>query len=171
MKKASRIASESNDGILTLSNRVSSIFSGGVAVVNTDVHPGPGYLLACVEAAAVLDTLMEPSCDEMKSLLLLSRTLGGLPIVNYAGFCLRGHSDCLSTSVSMIATVFAMDPKLYAVLSRLLKLDANQNKDLSMLIKDPFSLTIQSPPQAESKIRKVIREGLEGTVRNELIES
>lgn len=48
LKRASKIVTETNSGLPTFSNIISSIFLGGVTVAGVD---SPAYILACFEAA------------------------------------------------------------------------------------------------------------------------
>ena len=54
LKKASSFVSESNGGIRTLSNRISSYFSAAIAIAGVDHSPVAGYILAVVEASSAL---------------------------------------------------------------------------------------------------------------------
>ena len=94
LKKASRISSEANDGVRTLSNRISSVFSSGIAIAGTDLLPIGGYIMAAVEACVILED-EEPvlSIDDLTALCLIPRHLGGFPVVNYPTFCFRGQMD------------------------------------------------------------------------------
>lgn len=53
LKRASKIANESNTGLPTLANGVSSVFSGGVGVSSADQDPAAAYVLSVVEAAII----------------------------------------------------------------------------------------------------------------------
>ena len=55
LKKASRVANESNSGLPTLSNRIAIVSSSGVSVSGADLHPQAGFFLATLEDSIILD--------------------------------------------------------------------------------------------------------------------
>ena len=67
LNRASRVGSDTNDGIPTVANQVSSIHSAGVTLAGVDDNPGAAYLLACTETALLLchnsPELTETSCS------------------------------------------------------------------------------------------------------------
>lgn len=100
LKPISRISSETNDGILSLSSRITSIFSSGMTAANNDPTPDAAYITACVEALTVI-CLESGTSDPDKVLpfLLVPRALGGLGCLPFSAFCYRGHLDPLSASI------------------------------------------------------------------------
>ena len=89
LKKASRMGSDSNDGIKTLSNRVSSAFFTGISVAAVDSTPNAAYILAVMEACRIFLEEADLSEVELAALCLVDRHIGGYPVVNFSGFCFR----------------------------------------------------------------------------------
>ncbi|APG78650.1 RNA-dependent RNA polymerase, partial [Beihai rhabdo-like virus 3] len=167
LKRASKISSETNSGLPTLSNSISSLFSGGISTSGCDSSPQPGFVLACVEAAVLLSEEDQSlSILETAALLMIPRHLGGLPVVNYAGFCYRGQMDPLTSAISLVNTCYHSDRELWSKVSSFLRLSPSNRRDLLLLIKDPFSLCIYVPMQPENMIRKELRDSMEVVVEN-----
>ncbi|CAM1332799.1 Uncharacterised protein at_DN2622 [Pycnogonum litorale] len=122
LKLASKIANEANDGLPTLSNKVSSISSAGVAVAGADPYPMMAYLLMKMELCTLLDVEFSLQINELGILAVFPRQLGGLPIVNYAGYCLRGVIDPLTIGLSVLKTAYERNSDLWPILSKLCEL-------------------------------------------------
>ena len=88
LKKASRVANESNSGLPTLSNRIASVSSAGLSESGADLHPQAGFFLATLEACIILYSNINCSVAELAGLALLPRHPSGMPLVNFAGFCM-----------------------------------------------------------------------------------
>ena len=93
LKKASSFGSESNGGIRTLSNRISSYFSAAIAIAGVDHSPVAGYILAVVEASSALLECGDFSAVHLSAMCLVPspRQLGG-----YSSLCYRGQMDHLT---------------------------------------------------------------------------
>ena len=168
LKKASRVANESNSGLPTLSNRVASVSSAGVSVAGADTRPQAGFFLATLEACIILDSKIDCTVAELAGLTLVPRHLSGLPLVNYAGFCMRGNIDPLTVAISLVMTASRTQSELYGPISRIIEYDEN-HKDFTLLIKDPYGLPMRVAIQAENFVRRKLRAALKDCVKNELI--
>ena len=168
LKKASRVANESNSGLPTLSNRVASVSSAGVSVAGADTRPQAGFILATLEACIILDSKINCTVAELAGLTLVPRHLSGLPLVNFAGYCMRGNIDPLTVAISLVMTASRTQNELYGPISRIIEYDEN-HKDLTLLIKDPYGLPVCVAIQAENFVRRKLRSTLKDCVKNELI--
>ncbi|DAZ87907.1 TPA_asm: hypothetical protein [Macroli virus] len=166
LKKAAHLGSETNDGLVTLSNEISSIFSGALQVASVDPHPAPAYLLSCMIASQELDACTTKlTAYQLAASLLVTRELGGLPTLPYSAFCYRGVSDPLTLALSVVRTSIRVNYRVFSEISKLLLLQRGPG-DLKMLIKDPYSLNIRVPMSAENQVRALLRRGLPEIVTN-----
>lgn len=86
LKRASRIASDSNDGIQSFSNRISSIFSAGMSVAGADTSPEMAYLLALIEAAETIQGEYKLAGPRLSALLCVPSCLGSLPVLLFGSY-------------------------------------------------------------------------------------
>lgn len=171
MKKASKIANESNTGVSTISNRLYSLFSGGVSVAAANPDPGPAYLLSIVEASIVFDSRFDISLSEVVALCLTNRTVGGFPCMNLCSYYMRGNLDPLTTCLSVVTYAIESNSLAGKALSKLLDFSPKDNKNYFMLICDSTSLNIRRPQTGENQVRSLIEKSLPKKVRNELVET
>ena len=146
LKKASKMANESNDSIPTLSNRLSSLSS----IAKVDHSPTPGFLCSMIESGIVLWSKFQAGETEMTALLLNPRILGGYPISQYHNFLYWGDLDPLTSAIRQVIVCEAVDRPVYWILNKLIDLRRSSYTDYTMLVKDPFSLNITVPLQAEN---------------------
>lgn len=171
LKKASRIGTEMQETIPSLNARLSSVFSTGVSVAAEDTHPMPAYLVSLTEAILTIGDYIEldkvPE-DTLTLMLLVTRSLGGLKVTNYASFCVRGIQDGATQNLDFLRGIHELKddyPKLY---SRLMSYPlVIKPVSFAALVRDPYNIPVSSLPDAESKIRRLIEDNLPGLIRNE----
>lgn len=161
LKKISRLASEANQTIPTLSGDLSGIFSTGASSAAEDLTPRSAYFCTIVEASlsflnAQSWALKEPF-EYVCCIFLVTRCLGGYPITLYSQFCTRAVQDVLSSNLHLIKTVKA-DKLLGPHIARVVTLECGKQDFLS-LIKDPQSLPLNLPIQPENYLRREIKRG------------
>lgn len=145
LKPISRISSETNDGILSLSARITSIFSSGITAANNDPIPDPSYITARIEALTTLcSEFGVPDSERLIPFIIVPRALGGLGCLPFSAFCYRGHLDPLTGAISLMRTLRALDKDLYNYTSKMVSLDPANNR-LEMLVIDPFCLNVTLP--------------------------
>ncbi|DAZ87892.1 TPA_asm: hypothetical protein [Girado virus 1] len=154
IKKVIRLGLDINDGIYTFSNALASIFSSGISIAGTDVIPDLAYYMSVFEASFLLDQVTNGYLTLQKLIIsmLISRELGGYPIVIYSLFTMKGNMDPLTNSVSLVKTLIE-NSNYSGLVLRFLDLRPSPNRDYLLLIKDPFSLNIGVPKQIENIIR------------------
>ena len=167
LKRASRIGTDTNDGIQTLANRVSSVHSAGVTLAGVDDNPGAAYTLACIETAIILhDQTPKLKLTSICAQLLVTRDLGGWPVNNYAGYAYRGQMDRLSANIAVVLSAHHSDHEVSVEMSKLIDLCPARRRDPLLLVKDPYSINIDVPQQGENKVKRLIADGLPSVVKN-----
>ncbi|USL85442.1 MAG: RNA-dependent RNA polymerase [Ixodes ricinus orinovirus-like virus 1] len=173
LKRISRLASEANQTLPTLTGDLSSLYSTGAAAAGRDHNPMSSFYCTTVEAAYLIRRkfgwLSTMPYQSSVACLLVSRYLGGLPVALYANFCTRAVQDNLSTNLHLIKTAL-MVPDVKEHIARWVNLAASSS-DWEALIKDPQCLPVSIPPNPESLVRQTVKEGLPSIVRNRLIKS
>lgn len=163
------MANETNTGLPTLANRVSSLFSGGMSIARVDWTPRPAYFMSVLETAVLLQPMFLCSIEDMVALCLYPRALGGFPVMMYSSMRVRGQMDPVSVAASMLVHLWRHYKNIYCSLSKLVNLDLVLPVDYNMLILDPHSLNILVPLQGENYVQRQIEKHLPSKVRNEQI--
>ena len=80
-----------------------------------------------------------------------------------------GLKDPLSCAVSVVRTCSLADPELFVIVKRLVRLEPSPTRDMLLLIKDPMSLNIQVPIQAENVVKRRLERAIPLIIRNKTI--
>lgn len=136
-----------------------------MSVANNDPYLDPSYLMSCIESLIVLCAEVDTSDAQMIAFLLVPRIFGGPDCLPFSAFC---YLDPLTSAISLIRSLNAMNEDLFRVTSKMIDLDPFFNKP-EMLINDPFCLNIKLPEFVEGKIRRMMLDALDKTVVNETL--
>lgn len=136
------MANETNTGLPTLANRVSSLFSGGMSIAGVDWTPRPVYFMSVLETAVLLQPLFHCSIDDMVAFCLYPQALGGFPVMMYSSMCVGGQMDPVSIAIAMLVHLWKYYKEVYSSLSKLVNLEPVIPVDYTMLVLDPYSLNI-----------------------------
>lgn len=170
LKKASRIGTEMQETVPSMNARLSSIFSTGVSVAAEDVSPIPAYVVSVLESYCVINDYKDIGRippEILTLMMLITRSLGGLKVTNYASFCIRGIQDGACQNLDILRSVQELEavyPKLMQAL-RVYPVVAKQCSFAS-IVRDPYCLSLAIRPDAETEIRSIIEEKLPGIVKN-----
>lgn len=108
LKRISRLASEANQVIPSLTGELAGIMSTGAAAAAEDATPVAAYFCAILEAGLRLRQankwLQTEKWEVTCCLLLLTRNVGGYPLTIYSQFCTRAVQDVLSSNLHLIRT-------------------------------------------------------------------
>ena len=132
-----------------------------MSVAGADTRLQAGFFLVTLEACIIWDSKINCTVAELAALTLVPRHLSGLPLVNFAGFCMRGNIDPLTVAISLVMTASRTQSELYGPISRIIEYDENH--------KDPYGLPVRVAIQAENFVRRKLRAALKDCVKNELI--
>ena len=175
IKRATRIGTESQENIPSLNTKISGICSTGVASAADSLKPAASYLTTCLE---VLYTILESNSPDMElpvermvTLLLLNRQAGGLKMSLYPAFCMRGIDDSLPMCISLWKTM--EDRGQYrSILQSMRALPCAIGKmDWAQLIKDPYSLHISRPCDADYGVKTLVTRALQAETKNKYVRS
>lgn len=152
LKRATRIGTESQENIPSINTKISGCCATGIAAAADSLTPAAAYIVTCYE---VLTTVMQRlnrrvQFERMVVLLLLNRQAGGLKMSLYPSFCVRGVDDHLPTCVS-IWTYVKGRPE-YANIYRSFRAmpgGVKRAMDWSQLVKDPYSIPVVRPKDAD----------------------
>lgn len=167
-KRITRLASEANQVISSLSGDIAGIFSTGIAAAAEDNTPMSSYFCtieACLHLWSQNAWMLEEPWEYTCCLLMVTRSLGGYPVTIYSQFCTRAVQDVLSTNLHLIKIIRA-DTILGKHISRVVNLDIDGRKDFLSLIKDLQSIPLNIPVQPENYIKRGVKRGLETFIVN-----
>lgn len=103
---------------------------------------------------------------EYVALLLVPSCVGGFPVVMLPNMFVRAVSDHLTTFVHLLLHTKEHHPPLFDILSRFLNLPLQDDPDLCGLIRDPYLLPLNKPPQSASVLRSLVKPILRRISRN-----
>ena len=173
IKQATRIGTESQENIPSLNTKISGICSTGVASAADSLTPAASYMTTCIEVLYTLlerkDPHSELPVERMVTLLLLNRQAGGLKMSLYPGFCMRGMDDSLPMCMSIWGTM--EDRGLYRPILRSMRAlpCAIGKMDWSQLVKDPFSIPISRPRDADYSVKTLVTGALQAETKNRYV--
>ncbi|AEF56729.1 putative RNA dependent RNA polymerase [Socyvirus heteroderae] len=173
LKKMTRLHSLTNEDFPTVASDVSTVFSAGCSGANLASDPDPVYLTTIVEAIEAIDynwpKLVESlDPNHLAALVSTNRTLGGLPCSLYPDFLIRGLPDPLASNISIRHAAWITCPDSRTALWRTRPLPS-RHVDPGMLVKDPVSLPLLLPVQAENYIRKTLEVALKENAINKMV--
>lgn len=149
LKRVVRIASEANQTLPSVSADISSIFSTGTSAAQEDISPIPSFYVAAVETLFLLHHhrgLSRPKgIDQELALLTTTNTLGGYPVSPITSFMYRAIQDPLTESLAFVRSLIAQRPETLSHIPFQLR----HPRDLTNLIKDPMSIPVLQPQQAD----------------------
>ncbi|BCL64177.1 L protein [Sekira virus] len=170
LKLASKLLSAPNTQLPTFNMTLSSLYAAGEGLAAADPTPLMSYYLTTVLAQGYLREKLSKEflkdTASLTTLLSYGRTVGGLPITPFSGFCYRGTLDSLSSNLSVLKT---LEETGYGdSVSRLIDVHTKASRvDPLLLVQDPESLPLDLPLQTENYLRGVISNKLVGFVKNQ----
>ncbi|ACQ94979.1 RNA-dependent RNA polymerase [Nyavirus midwayense] len=170
LKLASKLLSAPNSQIPTFNTTISSLYASGAGLAGADQTPIAAYFLTTFLAQSHLGrSLSEQAMQDesfLVTLLSISRTVGGLPITLFSGFCYRGTLDTLTANLSVLKTL--EDSGYAEAVSKLIDIrDPSPHKDPLLLVQDPEALPLRTPLQPENYLRNLLSDRLTGYVKNQ----
>ncbi|QFG01733.1 L protein [Jeremy Point nyavirus] len=169
LKLSSKLLSAPNSQIPTFNTVISSLYASGSGLAGADQTPLMAYFLTTTIAQQHLAMHLHPRFIEdeqaMTVLLSIGRTVGGLPIVPFSGFCYRGMLDSLSVSLSILKTLedLGYGPQANKLVNLLERVPS---PDPLLLVQDPESLPLFTAVQPENYLRNIISQRLTTFVNN-----
>ncbi|UZH25300.1 RNA-directed RNA polymerase [Nyavirus gerbillisci] len=169
LKLASKLISKPNSQIPTFNTIISSLYASGSGLAGSDQTPLMAYFLTSTIAQGHLQGwLSSEFCSDeklMTVLLSVGRTVGGLPITPFSGFCYRGVLDSLTANLSILKTL--EDEGYEEQVRRLINLkEPSPRRDPLLLVQDPEALPLPTPTQPENYLRNLLSERLTTYVQN-----
>ncbi|AHA90827.1 RNA-dependent RNA polymerase [Sierra Nevada virus] len=169
LKLASKLLSAPNSQVPTFNTTISSLYASSAGLAGADQTPLMAYYLATFLAQLhLMSRLSGPTrSDErfMTVLLSIGRTVGGLPITPFSGFCYRGVLDSLTVNLSILRTLeltgFSTEVGRVVDLFTL-----SHRRDPLLLVQDPEALPLATPAQPENYLRNVLSDRLTTFVKN-----
>jgi len=154
VKRLGRIRTESEETYPSIQAKISGIFPLPMQLPTKCMIPIVPYVVASFEICRTLLRLFPVSKAELKLLLTLTRSLGGLKVYLYNSFCIRGHGDTSTENLNLITTIKDMDPKLYHDITHCSV--ALGKVRWEQLFGDPYSLPQKRGPDIDSQIKDKI---------------
>nr|UZH25306.1 RNA-directed RNA polymerase [Nyavirus nyamaniniense] len=169
LKLASKLLSAPNSQIPTFNTVISSLYASGAGLAGADQTPLAAYFITTFLAQSHLGRVMSSEAMEdekfLVTLLSISRTVGGLPITPFSGFCYRGTLDTLTSNLSVLHTLETAG--FGDAVSRLVDLrEPSPHKDPLLLVQDPEALPLRTPLQPENYLRNLLSDRLTNYVKN-----
>ncbi|QDO67017.1 PolB [San Jacinto virus] len=169
LKMAAKLLSAPNSQIPTFNTIISSLYAAGAGLAGADQTPVWAHFLTTFLAQHHLKPRLSADAFQdqrfLTVLLSVGRTVGGLPIVPFSGFCYRGALDTLTTNLSVLKTL--EDSGYGDILTRLFPLNKlARRRDPLLLVQDPEALPLELPVQPENLLRSLLSETLVGYVEN-----
>ncbi|ACQ94985.1 RNA-dependent RNA polymerase [Nyavirus nyamaniniense] len=169
LKLASKLLSAPNSQIPTFNTVISSLYASGSGLAGADQTPLSAYFVTTFLAQSHLGRVLSQEAMEdekfLVTLLSISRTVGGLPITPFSGFCYRGTLDTLTSNLSVLRTLEIAGYE--EAVSRLVDLrEPSPHKDPLLLVQDPEALPLRTPLQPENYLRNLLSDRLTHYVKN-----
>ena len=170
LKRATRIGTESQENIPSLNTKISGICSTGVASAADSLTPAASYVTTCVEVLYTLLDRLPPGTElpfeRMVVLLLLNRQAGGLKMSLYPSFCMRGVDDSLPICISIWRTMEERGTFQSIIRSMRAMPCAIGKMDWAQMVKDPYSVPISRPKDADYGINTLVTGALQAETKN-----
>jgi hypothetical protein len=107
------------------------------------------------------------SAEVFTHVALLPGSLGGLPVLSYTRYYLKGEVDDLVWDIEACLKLAHAVPSLGATIAYLVNGgDLPPQPDLAQLIADPRSIPIIRPPDQRRLLKEAMRKNLPGSIRN-----
>ena len=170
IKRATRIGTESQENIPSLNTKISGICSTGVASAADSLTPAASYITTCVEVLYTLLDRIPPDSElpfeRMVVLLLLNMQAGGLKMSLYPAFCMRGMDDSLPICISLWRTMEERGTYRHILRSMRALPCAIGKMDWAQVVKDPYSVPISRPKDADHGIKTLVTGALQAETKN-----
>lgn len=184
LKFASRLMTVADGDIPSLSAEISNSCATAVAVANTLPFPFKALVLQDFNVirnlrnsidvhssnnhrAIVRSLLRKKRREELAFFLSLPGSLGGLPILSWGRYFMRGEVDELSWDIASTIRLIPYIPKLGGDLSLLLRGSYSPKRpDLTQLISDPKSISLIRPKDNRRLVKDHIKERLPAYTTN-----
>lgn len=171
LKKASRLETEPNNSLSSLSVILNNCYSGGVSIASLDKHPAPAYFLSTYAALHVMRRYVprwykeeNPKCILGK--LLVPAEVGGLVSTTYESFCMRGCADPLTRAITLMRILWQQEPELRPYMAPFIRVERVRNPDFTLLLQDPTCLALNKPPTSENYLRNLLKPVIRSTTQN-----
>ncbi|KAI1005197.1 hypothetical protein K3495_g3021 [Podosphaera aphanis] len=184
LEAVSRIFPHGTSDFPTILNKVESLGAACLAAAEKLDNPVLGYYLFLFNTIRYLFRLkryppVEPialtNSDQLKiirrivrQLVVLPGQLGGMPIPTIINFMYKGGSDPLLKVVSGIGSLGKIDERFIMryVHQILTKQWTDRTERPQLILPDPYSLPISTPPSAQSKVQVVSFEHVKNSTKN-----
>ncbi|UHM27522.1 MAG: RNA-dependent RNA polymerase [Sanya Ischnura senegalensis xinmovirus 1] len=171
LKKVARLIPDINDGIKSIQVSLTTLGTCTESVAKVDWSPDVSFIQYCFETLVLLSResffAMDNELSTMIACLFWTSSLGGLPLSSFPNHAVRGISDRLTESISMVQSLKSLDPPAYTKLTHLVNLNPLGDVKWSALIMDIFTLNIKTLPSAEGFIREHVHKTIQTYTTNE----
>nr|AVK42865.1 RNA-dependent RNA polymerase [Soybean cyst nematode nyami-like virus]AVK42870.1 RNA-dependent RNA polymerase [Soybean cyst nematode nyami-like virus] len=173
LKRMTRLHSLTNEDFPTLASDVSTVYSAGCSAANLSTSPDAVFLMTSIEALEAIhyrwpEFVEKADPDYLAVLLSTNRTLGGLPCSLYPDFLVRSLPDPLTNNISLHHVIWNLTPPARTALWNMRPLPS-RHVDPAMLVRDPVSLPLLIPVQAENFIRRSLERTLRTVAINKMV--
>lgn len=170
-KKIIKMESLSNLIFPTTEDMIASIFSTAHSACSQATTVLPAFTTALFIACRLLIremwSTLTLSVEDVAVLAMWPQCLGGPGSLPLQTFFVRGENDMLSISVSLLRSIMLSESqKMQRQVQNILSQDIKSSGDLTLLVTDPYSISLLTPERPNAVLRRMMREHMPRWVKN-----